>query len=56
MQEIKTIYRDDKFVFENEVNDLLKNGYKVSSTYCGQFVFRDGGTEPVFQAILLKED
>lgn len=55
MQEIKTIYENDAIDFDAEVNNLLKNGYKISSTYCGQFVYRDGGTTAVFQAILLRE-
>ena len=35
MQIIKVIEESDMNKFESKVNDLLQNGYKISSTSCG---------------------
>lgn len=35
MQEIKVVNRSDEDEFTQEVNELLQEGYKISSTDCG---------------------
>lgn len=50
MQEIKTIHTSDESDFDNEVNTLLTQGWRVSSTNC--FANSDCCS---YQAILLRE-
>ena len=35
METIKTIHCNDETKFDEQVNALLQDGWKISSTYCG---------------------
>ena len=49
---IKVIHRSDQDVFEKEVNELLSQGYKIESTYCGFANSESYDFSPSYQAIL----
>jgi len=39
MSKIKVVENSDMNKFENEVNELLKDGYSITSTSCGCNVY-----------------
>jgi len=55
MQEIKVISYPNESYFESLVNNLLKEGWKISSTNCGFLNSENYGFKDVYQAILIRE-
>lgn len=52
---IKVVEESKPNVFEEKVNELLKMGYKISSTSCGFVNSEAYDFCSVYQAILIKE-
>mgnify|MGYP000947344460 FL=1 len=52
---IKVVDESKPDVFEEKVNELLKMGYKISSTSCGFVNSEAYDFCSVYQAILIKE-
>lgn len=52
---IKVVDETEINVFETKVNELLKMGYKISSTSCGFVNSEAYDFCSVYQAILIKE-
>ena len=53
MSEITTVcVKDNKFVYEDTINQLLKKGWKILSTHCSA---TSGPVEYSWMAILIKE-
>ncbi len=56
MQSVKTLHHCDAIAFDKEVNELLSEGYKVSSTStCAAVNDAEYDFCPAFTAILIKE-
>ena len=55
MQEIKVISYPDEGYFESLVNNLLKEGWRISSTNCGFLNSENYNFGNVYQAILIRE-
>ena len=53
MSKIKVVESSDMNKFENEVNELLKDGYSISSTSCGFVNSENYDFCSSYQAILI---
>lgn len=51
---VKTIETSDKDKFEQQVNELLNQNFKLSSSSCGFVNSKEYDFCPLYQAILIK--
>ena len=56
MQKIKTISEQNCTTFDLSVQSFLDDGYEIKSGFCGLVHHYDGSTDPIYKAILLKEE
>jgi hypothetical protein len=56
MQKIKTISERNCETFDLIVQKFLNDGYEIKSSFCGLIHYYDGSTDPIYKAILLKEE
>lgn len=56
MRQIRVVENTCASTFENEINELLKNNYKICSSNCG--CLNSGGIKarPIYSAILRKQN
>lgn len=52
-REIKVISSSSKIEFTEKVNQLLKQGWEISSTNCGFLNSESYGFQDVYQAVIL---